>query len=112
MGQAIRFCTSRDGTRIAYALTGAGPPLVRAPHWLTHLEYEYASPIWRPWMSALSAEHRVLRMDLRACGLSDRDVGDLSFDAYVGDLEAVVDAAGYATPFALFGHSQGAVRRR
>jgi pimeloyl-ACP methyl ester carboxylesterase/DNA-binding CsgD family transcriptional regulator len=107
-GQSIRFCTSREGTRLAYAVTGSGPPLVRAPHWLTHLEYEYASLIWRPWISALSAEHRLLRMDLRACGLSDRDVADLSFEAYVSDLEAVVDAAGYTEPFALFGHSQSA----
>jgi pimeloyl-ACP methyl ester carboxylesterase/DNA-binding CsgD family transcriptional regulator len=106
--QAIRFCTSFDGTRIAHAVTGSGTPLVRAPHWLTHLEYEYASPIWKPWIAALSSAHRLLRMDLRACGLSDWDVADLSFDAYVRDLEAVVDAAGLAAPFAMFGHSQGA----
>ena len=105
--QAIRFCTSFDGTRIAYAATGHGPPLVKAPHWLTHLEYEYASPIWQPWIGALAAEHRLLRMDARACGLSDWDVADLSFEAYVRDLEAVVDAAGFTEPFALFGHSQG-----
>ena len=107
-GQAIRFCTSRDGTRLAYAVTGSGPPLVRAPHWLSHLEYEYESLVWRQWISALSAEHRLLRMDLRGCGLSDREVANLSFDAYVSDLEAVVDAAGYTAPFAIFGHSQSA----
>jgi len=106
--QSIRFCTSFDGTHLAYAVTGAGPPLVRAPHWLTHLEYEFASPIWRPWISTLSAAHRLLRMDMRACGLSDRDVADFSFDAYVRDLEAVVDAAGFTTPFVLLGHSQSA----
>jgi pimeloyl-ACP methyl ester carboxylesterase/DNA-binding CsgD family transcriptional regulator len=107
-GQAIRFCTSFDGTRIAHAVTGSGPPLVRAPHWLTHLEYEYQSPIWKPWIAALSTGHRLLRMDLRACGLSDWNVADLSFEAYVRDLEAVVDAAGFTAPFPLFGHSQGA----
>lgn len=106
--QAIRFCQSYDGTRLAYAITGDGPPLVRAPHWLTHLEYEYVSPIWRPWIAKLSAGHRLLRMDLRACGLSDWDVVTFSFDAYVRDLEAVVDAAGFTRPFALFGHSQSA----
>jgi pimeloyl-ACP methyl ester carboxylesterase/DNA-binding CsgD family transcriptional regulator len=104
--QAIRFFASFDGTRIAYAVTGHGPPLVKAPHWLTHLEYEYLSPIWRPWLAQLSAEHRLLRMDARACGLSDWDVADLSFEAYVRDLETVVDSAGYTEPFALFGHSQ------
>lgn len=105
--QAIRFCESFDGTRIAYAVTGDGPALVKAPHWLTHLEYEYQSPIWKPWIADLSREHRLVRMDERGCGLSDRDVATLSFEAYVRDLETVVDAAGLNAPFALFGHSQG-----
>ncbi len=107
MNQQIRFCKSFDGARIAYALTGNGPPLVRAPHWLTHLEYEFQSPLWRPWIEELSKRHTLLRMDERACGLSDWDVGEVSLDAWVRDLEAVVDAAGLER-FALFGHSQGA----
>ena len=106
MNQQIRFCTSFDGARLAYAVTGEGPPLVRAPHWLTHLEYEWQSPIWRPWIESLSRAHLLLRMDERGCGLSDRDVADISFEAWVRDLEAVVDAAGLER-FALFGHSQG-----
>lgn len=106
MNQQMRFCKSFDGTRIAYAVTGDGPPLVRTPHWLTHLEYEWQSPIWKPWIEALSRAHTLLRMDERGCGLSDRDVADISFEAWVRDLEAVVDAAGLDR-FALFGHSQG-----
>ena len=106
MNQQIRFCKSFDGTRIAYAMTGEGPPLVRAPHWLTHIEYEWQSPIWKPWIDALSRSHMLLRIDERGCGLSDRDVADISFDAWVRDLEAVVDAAGLER-FALLGHSQG-----
>ncbi len=106
MNQQIRFCKSFDGTRVAYAVTGEGPPLVKAPHWLTHLEYEFRSPLWRPWIEALSRNHLLLRMDERACGLSDWEVNDFSFDAYVRDLEATVDAAGFER-FALFGHSQG-----
>jgi pimeloyl-ACP methyl ester carboxylesterase/DNA-binding CsgD family transcriptional regulator len=106
LNQQIRFCKSFDGTRIAYALTGSGPPLVRAPHWLTHLEYEFRSPVWTPWIRALSREHSLLRLDERGCGLSDWEV-ELSLDAWVRDLEAVVDAAGLER-FALFGHSQGA----
>ena len=94
MQQQIRFCRSFDGTRIAYAVTGEGPPLVKAPHWLTHLEYEWESPIWRPWISALSTGHRLVRMDERGCGLSDRGVERISFEAFVRDLEAVVDALG------------------
>jgi pimeloyl-ACP methyl ester carboxylesterase/DNA-binding CsgD family transcriptional regulator len=106
VNQQIRFCKSFDGTRIAYALTGQGTPLVKAPHWMTHLEYEWQSPIWRPWIGALSAEYQLLRMDERACGLSDWEAKDFSFDAFVRDLEAVVDAAGLER-FALLGHSQG-----
>lgn len=106
MNQQIRFCQSFDGTRLAYAMTGEGPPLVKAPHWLTHLEYEWQTPIWTPWIESLSRAHTLLRMDERGCGLSDRDVADISFAAWVRDLEAVVDAAGLER-FALFGHSQG-----
>ena len=105
--QQIRFCRSSDGTRLAYAVTGGGPPIVKAPHWLTHLEYEWRSPIWRPWIEALSRRNALVRMDERGCGLSDWEVGELSLEAYVRDLEAVADAAGFER-FALLGHSQGA----
>jgi pimeloyl-ACP methyl ester carboxylesterase/DNA-binding CsgD family transcriptional regulator len=104
--QQIRFCKSFDGTRIAYATTGEGPPLVKAPHWLTHLEYEPESPVWKAWIERLSRRFTLLRMDARGCGLSDRDARELSFAHYVNDLEAVIDAAGFER-FALFGHSQG-----
>jgi pimeloyl-ACP methyl ester carboxylesterase/DNA-binding CsgD family transcriptional regulator len=104
--QQIRFCTSFDGTRIAYAVSGEGPPLVKAPHWLTHLEYEAESPIWRDWIARLSTGHTLIRMDARGCGLSDQDVREFTLAHYVNDLEAVIDAAGLGG-FALFGHSQG-----
>jgi pimeloyl-ACP methyl ester carboxylesterase len=104
--QQIRFCRSFDGTRLAYAVTGEGPPLVKAPHWLTHLEYEAQSPIWRPWIERLSSGRTLVRMDARGCGLSDRDVSDFTIEHYVNDLEAVIDAAGLER-FALLGHSQG-----
>lgn len=107
MNQQIRFCKSFDGARIAYAISGQGPTLVRAPHWLTHLEYEWQSPVWRPWIEAISKNYTLVRMDERACGLSDWEVGDVSLDAWVRDLEAVVNAAGLER-FTLFGHSQGA----
>jgi len=107
MNPQIRFCKSSDGTRLAWAVTGEGPPLIKAPHWLTHLEYEWRSPIWRPWIEALSRRNTLVRMDVRGCGLSDWDVSELSLEAYVRDLEAVVDASGFER-FALLGHSQGA----
>lgn len=107
VNQQIRFCKSFDGTRLAFAVTGGGTPMVRAPHWLTHLEYEARSPIWQPWIEALSRQHTLVRMDERGCGLSDWRVGEISFEAFVRDLEAVADASGFES-FALLGHSQGA----
>lgn len=104
--QSIRLCTTTDGVRIAYATTGQGPPLVRAAHFLTHLDFDQQSPVWRPWLDELGASHTLLRYDGRGCGLSDRVVDGLSLDAWVADLEAVVDAAGLER-FALLGCSQG-----
>ena len=107
MKQDLRFCTAPDQVRLAYATTGAGPPLVRAAHWLTHLEQDVESPVWRHWIRDLSRNHTLVRYDLRGCGLSDREVDDLSFAACVGDLETVVDAL-HLQRFALLGPSQGA----
>jgi len=105
--QDIRFCTSGEGTRIAYATMGHGPPLVWGPHFLTHLEFDLKSPVWRPWLAELSRHNTFIRYDARGCGLSDRNVADLSSEAQMADLEAVVDAA-RLDRFALFGASQGA----
>jgi pimeloyl-ACP methyl ester carboxylesterase/DNA-binding CsgD family transcriptional regulator len=107
MQQEIRFCTTRDGVRIAYASIGEGPVLVKAPNWLTHLEYEWQSPVWRHWWQELAQDHTIIRFDQRGSGLSEWDVDDLSFEARVLDLEAVVEATN-ADNFALLGISQGA----
>ena len=104
--QEIRFCTASDGVRIAYALAGQGPPLVKAANWLNHLEYDWQSPIWSPLLHALAADHRLVRYDERGNGLSDWEVDDISFESFVRDLESVVDASGLER-FALFGISQG-----
>lgn len=108
MKQAARFLTTRDGVSLAWASTGRGLPLVRAANWLTDLEYDWESPVWRHWTQFLSGHFRYIRYDERGCGLTDRDVGDLSFPRWVEDLEAVVEAAEPRTPFALLGISQGA----
>ena len=105
--QSLRFCTAPDGTRIAIASIGSGPPLLRAAHWLSHVEHDLESPVWRPWLAELSRGHTYIRYDQRGCGLSDRNVADYSLDAWVGDLEAVVQAMGLRR-FPLFGMSQGA----
>jgi len=106
MRQQVRFCTSFDGTRIAYAVTGEGPPLVRAPHWFSHLEHDWTNPAFQPWVEDLSKRYSFLRFDQRGCGLSDREVADISPEAHVRDLECVVDAAGLDR-FAIWGASQG-----
>jgi pimeloyl-ACP methyl ester carboxylesterase/DNA-binding CsgD family transcriptional regulator len=106
--QQIRFCTTSDGVRIAYAITGSGPPLVWAATRFTHIEFDQASPLWRHWFAELSRGHTLVRYDERGCGLSDWNAEDLSFDAWVRDLEAVVDAAGIER-FALIGILKGGV---
>jgi len=104
--QQIRFCTSADGVRIAYATSGSGPPLVKVGTWMTHVELDWESSVWRPWLRELSRDHTFLRYDARGCGLSDREVPELSLEAWVRDLETVADAAGIER-FPLLGLSQG-----
>jgi DNA-binding winged helix-turn-helix (wHTH) protein/pimeloyl-ACP methyl ester carboxylesterase len=104
--QEIRFCTTDDGVRLAYAAMGAGPALVKVANWLSHLDYDRETVVWRHWLTELSRRHRLIRYDERGCGLSDWDVPDFSFEAWVNDLETVVDAAGLDR-FPLLGISQG-----
>jgi pimeloyl-ACP methyl ester carboxylesterase len=106
-GQTIRFCTSADGARIAYATTGSGPPMVKAANWLNHLEFDWDSPVWRHWLRELGRDHTLVRYDERGCGLSDWSADEMSVDAWVRDLEAVVDALELER-FPLLGISQGA----
>ncbi len=107
--QDVRFCRSADGTRIAYALAGAGPPLVKAANWLNHLEFDWESPVWRRFFEELAGAYRLLRYDARGNGLSSWDVADFSLERQIEDLEAVVDAAG-RDRFALIGLSQGCAK--
>jgi pimeloyl-ACP methyl ester carboxylesterase/DNA-binding CsgD family transcriptional regulator len=105
--QQIRFCTSRDGTRVAYAICGSGPPLVFAAHWVHHLKSDWDSPIWRHWLCMLTRRHTLIRYDLRGCGLSDREGVEFSFEKLVEDFEAVINAAGLER-FAFIGMAVGA----
>ena len=109
MRQSIRLTKSADGTTIAWAETGSGPPLVKASNWLTHLEHDAESPIWRHWTRFLAEHYRFVRYDERGCGMSERDVAELSVDRSAEDLGAVIEAAQFSTPFVLLGISQGGV---
>ncbi len=104
----IRFCTSRDGTRIAYATCGQGPPLVWVASWMHHLKLDWDSPIWAPWLTLLTRRHTLVRYDWRGCGLSDHDTIEFSFERYIEDLEAVVQAS-RINNFALVGHEGAGV---
>ncbi|MFI6678817.1 alpha/beta fold hydrolase [Kribbella sp. NPDC050470] len=104
--QEIHYCDSPDGVRLAYAICGEGPPLVKAANWLTHLDHEWSSIIWRHWIQWLAGAHRLIRYDERGCGLSDWDVTEFGLDAWVEDLELVADSAG-VDQFPLLGVSQG-----
>lgn len=106
MQQEIHFARSQDGTRIAYANAGKGPPLVHAAHWLGHLEVDWGTPVWAPYFEALGARFRLTRYDARGCGLSDREIVDGSLERMVDDFSAVVDAARLER-FAIFAASQG-----
>jgi pimeloyl-ACP methyl ester carboxylesterase/DNA-binding CsgD family transcriptional regulator len=105
--QSIRLTKSADGTTIAWAEAGSGPPLVKASNWLTHLEHDAESPIWRHWIRFFAENYRFVRYDERGCGMSERDVAELSLDRSVDDLKAVIEAAKPKPPFVLLGISQG-----
>jgi len=104
--QEIHFCQTGDGVQLAYSRMGQGDPIVKTGNWMTHLEFDFESPIWRHLYRELSRDHSLFRYDARGNGLSDRDVQEVSFEHYVGDLETVVDAAGIDR-FALLAISQG-----
>jgi len=110
--QRIRFVRTSDGVQLAWAEAGTGPllrpPLIKAANWLTHLELEWESPLWRHWIHFFSEHFHFIRYDERGCGLSDWEADELSIERWINDLEEVIDAAAPAKPFALLGISQGA----
>ena len=105
--QQVRYCTAADGTRLAWSAVGTGVPLVKTANWLNHIEFDWHSPVWRHWLKELVRENQLIRYDERGNGLSDWDTPDLSFEAFVDDLETVIDASG-VDQFDLLGISQGA----
>ncbi|MDZ7643370.1 MAG: alpha/beta fold hydrolase [Woeseiaceae bacterium] len=108
MKQPIHYVRTADGISLAWARSGRGPQLARASNWLTHLEYDWESPVWTHWTRFLAQHFSYVRYDERGCGMTDWKVGELSLDQWVTDLETVVDAAGMDDRITLFGVSQGA----
>ena len=102
----VQFCKTSDDVRIAYACVGEGPPVVWAAHWLSHLSFNWESPVWRHWTEEFAKDHAFVHYDERGNGLSDWNNPEFSVDAFVRDLEAVVDALGLDR-FALMGSSKG-----
>jgi pimeloyl-ACP methyl ester carboxylesterase len=108
MRQQVHLARTADGVRLAWTRAGRGPVLVKAANWLTHLRDDAASPVWGSWVRFLEGHFDTVRFDERGCGLSDRDVDDVSEPRWLSDLECVVDAAGIREPMVLLGISQGA----
>src|SRR5215211_1342652 len=106
--QRIRYLRTPDGVQLAWAEAGTGPTLIKAANWMTHLDFEWESPVWRHWIRFFSENFRYVRHDERGCGMTDWNVGDVSFERWIEDLESVVAAAEPKEPFTLLGISQGA----
>ena len=107
--QSIRFCQAPDGVHLAVAEVGDGPPLVKAANWLTHVEHDWHSPVWRHWLVELGCRFRYIRYDARGGGLSDRDLTGSridELDTWTGDLETAVECSDLSR-FVLFAMSQG-----
>ncbi|HUD96405.1 MAG TPA: alpha/beta fold hydrolase [Woeseiaceae bacterium] len=107
MSQSIRFTRTPDGVKLAWALAGDGPALIKASNWLSHLEYDWDSPVWRHWIHFFADHFSFIRYDERGCGMSDWHVDDLSFPRWIEDFDTIVEASQPAKPFVLLGVSQG-----
>src|SRR5512134_358695 len=102
--QHVRYVKASDGARLAWADAGAGPTVVKAANWLTHLEYEWDSPVWKHWLQFFSTHWRFVRYDERGCGMSEWQAeGTLSLDQWSADLGSIIDAAAPSGPVTLLG---------
>lgn len=108
MRQPIHLVRTADGVHLAWTRTGSGPVLAKAANWMTHLRDDIDSPVWRHWLRFFSDHFDLLRFDERGCGLSDREVADVSEANWLADLECVIEAARVRPPLVLLGISQGA----
>lgn len=102
----VRYCTTADGVRIAFEQSGSGPPILKSSNWMSHIDEDRDTPLWRHWLRLLANGRRLTRFDGRGFGLSERDPPSLDFDGMVADMEAVADAAGLAR-FPVLGFCHG-----
>jgi len=102
----VRYCTTRDGVRIAFEQLGSGPPILKSSNWMSHIEEDRDTPLWRHWLELLADGRRLTRFDGRGFGLSERSPARLDFDGMVADMEAVADAARLER-FAILGFCHG-----
>jgi pimeloyl-ACP methyl ester carboxylesterase/DNA-binding CsgD family transcriptional regulator len=107
--QHIHYVKASDGTRLAWAEAGEGPVVVKAANWLTHLEYEWESPVWKHWLQFFASHFRFVRYDERGCGMSEWRAEPLDVERWTSDFEAVIDAAAPHQPVTLLGISQGSI---
>ena len=107
MRQSIRLSKTSDGVTLAWAEAGKGPTLIKGSNWLTHLEYDWDSPVWRHWLHFLADHYRLIRYDDRGCGMSEWDAQEITFEKERQDLELVIEVSQPEKPFTLLGISQG-----
>src|SRR4051812_10064439 len=105
--QSIRITRASDGVALAWAEAGTGPDLIKAPNWLTHLEYDCDSPVWRHWHHFFAEHYRYVRYDERGGGMSEWDVEEIALRRSVGHFETVIEVSRPKKPFIIFGISQG-----
>ncbi len=105
--QRVQYARASDGIQLAWAESGGGPIVVKAANWLTHLEYEWESPVWRHWIRFFSEHCRFVRYDERGCGMSEWKPGPLTIEQWADDLATIIDAARPSDPVTLLGISQG-----
>lgn len=108
MHQAIRYLRTKDGVQLAWTTLGSGPPLIKAANWLTHLQHDLESPVWKHWIRFLARHFRFTRYDERGCGMTQWEVPDVSLARWVDDLDDVIEIAEPTGKVALLGISQGA----
>ena len=100
----ICYARTNDGIDIAYTAFGEGPAILFAPGFVTHLDLMWDFPAFKA-MLPLAKSYRLIVLDKRGTGLSDRSLGFGSLEQRTEDIRAVLDHAG-AEQAVLYGISE------